>query len=89
MSSIKAAAPGVDAAINQPKYYGPAIPHLDRIKAIGQEVREKGFTGLKTNSFIYDAQDHLTGWGTEPVEEAIRAHPPNDRAGLMAYRNTA
>jgi L-alanine-DL-glutamate epimerase-like enolase superfamily enzyme len=25
------------------------------------------------------------GWGTEPVEEVIRAHPPKDHAGLLSY----
>lgn len=25
------------------------------------------------------------GWGTEPVEEALKAHPPKARAGLMHY----
>jgi len=26
------------------------------------------------------------GWGTEPVEEAIRAHPPKAPGGLLHYR---
>jgi len=26
------------------------------------------------------------GWGTEPVEEAIRAHPPKTRGGLVQPR---
>jgi L-alanine-DL-glutamate epimerase-like enolase superfamily enzyme len=26
------------------------------------------------------------GWGTEPVEEAIRAHPPKAQGGLLHYR---
>ncbi len=25
------------------------------------------------------------GWGTEPIEEALKAHPPKARAGLMHY----
>ena len=25
------------------------------------------------------------GWGTEPNEEAMRAHPPKDKAGLLTY----
>src|SRR4051794_13595646 len=29
--------------INHPKYYGPAITSLDGVKAMGAEVREKGF----------------------------------------------
>jgi galactonate dehydratase len=26
------------------------------------------------------------GWGTEPIEEALRAHPPKSSGGLMSYR---
>ncbi|MEO8856824.1 MAG: mandelate racemase/muconate lactonizing enzyme family protein [Burkholderiaceae bacterium] len=49
--------------INQPKYFGPAITHLDGVRAIGQEVRDKGFTGLKTNLFTYDADgSNPKGW---------------------------
>src|SRR5215467_1452557 len=40
--------------INHPTLYKPAITSLDGVKAIGAEVREKGFTALKTNIFIYD-----------------------------------
>lgn len=40
--------------INQPDYYQPAITSLDGVKAIGAEVREKGFTALKTNTFLYE-----------------------------------
>jgi L-alanine-DL-glutamate epimerase-like enolase superfamily enzyme len=25
------------------------------------------------------------GWGTEPVEDALRAHPPKQAAGLLNY----
>jgi L-alanine-DL-glutamate epimerase-like enolase superfamily enzyme len=40
--------------INHPSLYKPAITSLDGVKGIGAEVREKGFTALKTNIFIYD-----------------------------------
>jgi galactonate dehydratase len=40
--------------INHPAYYSPPITDLDGVKAIGQEVREKGFSALKTNIFIYE-----------------------------------
>lgn len=40
--------------INHPNYYKPAITDLDGVKAIGQEVREKGFMACKTNIFIYE-----------------------------------
>jgi L-alanine-DL-glutamate epimerase-like enolase superfamily enzyme len=39
--------------INHPSLYKPAITSLDGVKAIGTEVRDKGFTALKTNIFIY------------------------------------
>lgn len=41
--------------INHPTHYSPAITDLEGVKAIGREVREKGFTALKTNIFTYDA----------------------------------
>jgi L-alanine-DL-glutamate epimerase-like enolase superfamily enzyme len=40
--------------INHSTYYKPAITDLDGVKAIGREVREKGFSALKTNIFIYE-----------------------------------
>ncbi len=45
------------------RYYKPAITDLDGVKAIGREVREKGFRALKTNIFIYEAGDkNPRGW---------------------------
>ena len=35
-------------------YYKPAINDLDGVKAMGREVREKGFRALKTNLFRYE-----------------------------------
>ena len=40
--------------INHPTFYSPAITDVGGVKAIGQEVREKGFSALKTNIFIYE-----------------------------------
>jgi galactonate dehydratase len=40
--------------INHPTYYKPAVTDLDGVKAIGREVREKGFAACKTNIFIYE-----------------------------------
>jgi galactonate dehydratase len=40
--------------INHPNLYKPAITSLDGVKALGVEVREKGFTALKTNVFLYE-----------------------------------
>ena len=49
--------------INHPTHYKPAITDLDGVKAIGREVREKGFTALKTNIFTYDKDGkNARGW---------------------------
>jgi len=40
--------------INHPAYYKPAITDLDGVRAMGREVREKGFAACKTNIFIYE-----------------------------------
>jgi len=40
--------------INHPTLYKPAITDLDGVKAIGREVRDRGFGALKTNIFIYE-----------------------------------
>jgi len=47
--------------INHPDWYKPAITDLDGVKAIGREVREKGFGALKTNIFIYE-NGRPQGW---------------------------
>ena len=47
--------------INQPDYYPPAITDLDGVRAIGAEVREKGFGALKTNIFLYE-NGKPSGW---------------------------
>jgi L-alanine-DL-glutamate epimerase-like enolase superfamily enzyme len=48
--------------INHPSLYTPAITSLDGVKAIGAEVREKGFSALKTNIFVYDDDGAPRGW---------------------------
>jgi L-alanine-DL-glutamate epimerase-like enolase superfamily enzyme len=49
--------------INHPTHYKPAITDLDGVKAIGREVRDKGFTALKTNIFTYDSDGrNARGW---------------------------
>jgi len=47
--------------INQPDWYKPAITSLDGVKAMGAEVRERGFSALKTNIFLYE-QGKPRGW---------------------------
>ncbi|HZD27039.1 MAG TPA: mandelate racemase/muconate lactonizing enzyme family protein [Alphaproteobacteria bacterium] len=46
--------------INFPEFYPPAITDLDGVRAIGEEARRRGFTALKTNIFLYEAE------GTNP-----------------------
>jgi len=41
--------------INHPSFFVPPITDLEGVKAIGREVREKKFTALKTNIFLYAA----------------------------------
>ena len=49
--------------INHPTHYKPAITDIEGVKAIGREVREKGFTALKTNIFTYDKdRKNAKGW---------------------------
>ncbi|SAI33207.1 mandelate racemase/muconate lactonizing protein [Bordetella ansorpii] len=40
--------------INHPKYFGPPVTDLDGVRAMGSEARERGFTALKTNLFLFD-----------------------------------
>ena len=47
--------------INHPTWYKPAITSLDGVKAMGAEVRERGFSALKTNIFLYE-QGKPRGW---------------------------
>jgi len=47
--------------ISRPEFYPPAITDLDGVKKLGAEVREKGFTALKTNTFLFD-ETPVAGW---------------------------
>jgi L-alanine-DL-glutamate epimerase-like enolase superfamily enzyme len=45
------------------QFFQPAITDLDGVKALGREVREKGFGALKTNIFTYDEKkQNAQGW---------------------------
>jgi galactonate dehydratase len=44
------------------------------------------FTSLPQFESGHIVVPDIPGWGTEPNEEAIRAHPPKTGAGLMSYR---
>jgi L-alanine-DL-glutamate epimerase-like enolase superfamily enzyme len=47
--------------INHPTFYPPAVTDLEGVKRTAVEVRERGFTGLKTNLFLHE-DGPLTGW---------------------------
>jgi L-alanine-DL-glutamate epimerase-like enolase superfamily enzyme len=80
--------------INHPDYYKPAITDLDGVKAMGREVREKGFAALKTNLFIYE-KGGLRGWRPgfgvpfAPELNVDRRVLRNLRAHLEALRDGA
>src|SRR5438552_15007295 len=58
--------------INHPSWYKPAITDLDGVKAIGREVREKRFSALKTNIFIYEAgAKNPKGWRPASAPRSI------------------
>ena len=51
--------------ISRGDLYPPAVTDLAGIRALGEEVRERGFTGLKTNVFDYSAVEEggrIRGW---------------------------
>jgi L-alanine-DL-glutamate epimerase-like enolase superfamily enzyme len=48
--------------IQKPEFYPPAVRTLDDVKALGKEVQEKGFTGLKTNCFVYEDDNVVQSW---------------------------
>jgi L-alanine-DL-glutamate epimerase-like enolase superfamily enzyme len=82
--------------INHPSWYKPAITDLDGVKAMGQEVREKGFTALKTNIVLYEPggrnpKSWRPGFGVpfQPEINVDRAVLRNLRLHLEAMREGA
>ncbi len=77
--------------INHPTYYKPAITDIEGTRSIAAEVRERGFSALKTNTFIYE-DGSVKGWrpgfGTpfEPARNVDRKVLRNIRAHLEAMR---
>ncbi|MCH9674088.1 MAG: mandelate racemase/muconate lactonizing enzyme family protein [Gammaproteobacteria bacterium] len=80
--------------INHPSHYPPAITDLDGVRAMGREVREAGFTALKTNAFIYE-NGSVSGWRPgfgspfEPGRNVERRLLRNIRDHLEAFRDGA
>lgn len=80
--------------INYPEHYQPAINDLNGVRAIGTEVRERGFTALKTNVFEYGdgtARGWRPGFGTpfEPGRNVERSTLRHLRAHVDALREGA
>ena len=77
-----------------PDFYPPAINTLDDVEKMGKEVREKGFTGLKTNVFLY-SKESVRGWGpgfSSPFSPALNVEREvlqNLTAHLNAFRSGA
>jgi L-alanine-DL-glutamate epimerase-like enolase superfamily enzyme len=44
-------------------HYQPEIVDREGVRALAREVRDKGFTGLKTNIYRYDKTGKILGWG--------------------------
>jgi len=80
--------------INQPNYYKPAIADLDGVKAMGEEVRGKGFGALKTNVFLYEG-GKPKGWRpgfASPFQPALNVEHEvlrHLRMHLEAFRDGA
>lgn len=80
--------------INHPTFYKPAISTLDQVKAMGAEVREKGFRALKTNIFV-PREGKLRGWRPgfgapfQPALNVDREVLRGLRAHLEAFRDGA
>ncbi len=80
--------------INHPTYYKPAITDIEGTRSIAAEVRERGFSALKTNTFIYE-DGSVKGWrpgfGTpfEPARNVDRIVLRNIRTHLEAMREGA
>lgn len=80
--------------IARPQYYSPPITDLDGVKALGEEVKGKGFTGLKTNVFVYENNGVQSwapgfGWPFDPTRNVDRNIVNNLRSHLEALRHGA
>ncbi len=77
--------------INHADWYKPAITDLDGVKAIGREVREKKFTALKTNIFIYEQRQaaRLAARLRHPVRARAQCRPQGAAQPAHAPRSDA
>ncbi|MBA03420.1 MAG: enolase [Gammaproteobacteria bacterium] len=72
--------------ISRGDIYPPAVKNLDDVRALGTEVRERGFTAAKTNIFR-QTQDGLVGWnpGFNGRDDPGRMPPRKVLEGLQEY----
>jgi L-alanine-DL-glutamate epimerase-like enolase superfamily enzyme len=82
--------------ITHPAWYKPAIADLDGVKAMGREVRKRGFSALKTNIFLYEPggrnpKGWRPGFGApfQPELNVDRTVLSNVRTHLEALREGA
>ena len=80
--------------ISRPPHYQPVINTLDGVKALGREVRERGFKALKTNMYRYEEGKPLgfaTGFGIpfEPELNVPKKVVRGIREHLEAFRDGA
>ncbi len=80
--------------ISSSKYYPPAITDFDGVRAMGEEVREKGFSALKTNIFTM-TDGRLRSWSPgfnfpfEPALNVERKVLDDLHTHLEAFRDGA
>ena len=77
-----------------PQYYGSAITDLEGVARLGSEVREQGFTALKTNIFDYSSgtpRGWAPGFGRPfaPEQNVDRKIIEDLRRHLQAFREGA
>ena len=80
--------------ISRPPHYQPVINTLDGVKALGREVKERGFKALKTNMYRYEEGKPLgfaTGFGIpfEPELNVPKKVVRGVREHLEAFRDGA
>jgi galactonate dehydratase len=80
--------------ISRPPHYQPVVNTLDGVKALGREVRERGFKALKTNMYRYEEGKPVgfaTGFGIpfEPELNVPKKVVRGVREHLEAFRDGA
>src|SRR5690606_21115029 len=80
--------------INHPQYFGPPVTDLAGVSQMGKEAQQRGFTGLKTNLFMFDdgpAYAWRPGFASpfQPDLNIERRHVRNLRNNIEALREGA